>query len=201
MCIVVASHQSQIFPPDNHYTHLVPLRPSSRFAPHPPHHALSFYLKFSALPPPRHPPCLHRFPLQCTVKRYATTSCQQNPSKPLEKTWQTVSPWHSPVLLVSQSPLPYSAKQYRPSLTNTSTRWRPALSQISSSCPLDTCISLTGSLLAHVLPYDDSCITHNLLFHSLVSTQSYIIFMIAHSQIIQVVIVALEKLRNHSTRQ
>ena len=88
-----ASHQSQAIPPDDHHAQLVPLRRSPRFPPHPPHHALPLHLnKSSSRPPPTHSPCLRRFPLQRTVKRHATTSCQQSPSKPLEKELQTVSP-------------------------------------------------------------------------------------------------------------
>ena len=36
----------------------------------PPHHTLSLYLKFVALPLPRHPPYPCRLPLQRTVKRF-----------------------------------------------------------------------------------------------------------------------------------
>ena len=60
--------------------------------------------------------------VRCTSKKHATTSCQESPSKTLEKSWQIVSPRHSPVLLASPSPLPSPAKQYRQSLINTSTR-------------------------------------------------------------------------------
>ena len=91
----------EAFPLEDYHAPLVPLRRSFCTPLHRPHQALFSHLNNSALPLPRHLPCLHRIPLQHTVKIHATTICQQRPSKPLDKNWQMVSHCQSLVLSAS----------------------------------------------------------------------------------------------------